>query len=79
MKQKFFLSALGIINSLGSSHQEILHNLITGNTSGMVEDKIEINQKIITVGKVQDKLPQIPKKFQEFDFRSNQILLASCL
>ncbi len=65
------ISALGIINNLGASKEEVWKNTIVGNRTRLVSMPLE--NKTIYVGKVNEKLPQIPQ--EKYNLRVNQLLL----
>lgn len=74
-----YLSALGIINPLGSSKSEIFENLIKGDISGMIKRHDLLKDKSVIAGSVLSDLPPIPKHLKNFDMRCNQLLLAAYL
>lgn len=79
MKKQVFLSALGIINSLGNSGREIFENLISGNAKNIAERDDFIDGKTLKFGLVVDELPEIKTPFESYNTRCNQLLLAAYL
>ncbi|WP_066016654.1 beta-ketoacyl-[acyl-carrier-protein] synthase family protein [Endozoicomonas atrinae] len=71
----FFLSAMGMVCALGSGHEEILANLLSGSQQGMVEDTTCMPGKAVTLGKVCVDLPVIETKGESS--RNNRLLLAA--
>ena len=74
-----YINACGIINALGSSRQEVLKNLIAGNTDGVIPWDIKVQDKTVYVGKVNAVLPDIPGRLSKFDCRNNQLMLSALL
>lgn len=72
-----YINACGIINALGSSRQEVLQNLIAGNTSGVVPWDIKVQGKTVYVGQVNAALPSVPGRLSQFDCRNNQLMLSA--
>lgn len=76
-KTASYLSALGIVNALGSGKQQVLENFLAGDQSGMVKrDGWMLNQSCY-VGEVNAVLPEIPEQWRKFRCRNNQLLLAA--
>lgn len=71
------LSALGIVNALGSSKSEVFANMIAGDLKHITKSDKFIEDKDVMLGLVHDELPEIPNDFKEYDFRCNRMLLAS--
>lgn len=71
----FYLSAMGMVCALGSSHEEILTNLLAGSQQGMVEDSTVLSGKTVTLGKVCADLP-VREDLGE-NSRNNRLLLAA--
>ncbi len=67
------LSALGIINALGSSKNEVFKNACLGSQHGLKIAEDIIPEKKIYCGFVLEELPAIQD--QIYDFRTNQLLL----
>lgn len=76
-RSPLYINACGIINALGSSRQEVLKNLITGNTSGVVPWDIKVQGKTVYVGQVNAALPSVPGRLAQFDCRNNQLMLSA--
>jgi 3-oxoacyl-[acyl-carrier-protein] synthase-1 len=71
------LSALGIINALGSNKAEVLANLLAGSAPGMQLQPGWIPEREVWVGAVNSALPTVPVALAAFDCRNNQLLLAA--
>lgn len=76
-KPKLYLSALGIINALGNSKEQVLHNLHTGSQTGIVTRSDLQQGGDVIVGAVDAELPLIDKRFADLDSRNNRLLLAA--
>lgn len=72
-----YLNALGIVNALGKSKPEVLANLIRGYQGGIVEANDLSISGPVRVGRVNDRLPDIPEKYECFNSRNNRLLLAA--
>ncbi|HNE26484.1 MAG TPA: beta-ketoacyl-[acyl-carrier-protein] synthase family protein [Pseudomonadales bacterium] len=68
---KPILSALGLINALGSSKEEVLNHFLSGCAPGMQA------QNNFWTGRVTATLPAVPKALTMFDCRNNRLLLAA--
>lgn len=66
------LSALGIINNLGDSKENVLFNAISGNQDKLIENHL-FPDKTIYTGDVTSELPSIIN--ETYNFRANQLLL----
>ncbi|MCX4025404.1 beta-ketoacyl-[acyl-carrier-protein] synthase family protein [Endozoicomonas sp. SM1973] len=77
MKIPVQLSALGMVCPLGSDPQTILQGLVTGSQQGMQSRNDFIPEKPVIVGVVQEVLPELGKKWQRYQCRNNQLLLAA--
>ncbi|MFA7556032.1 MAG: beta-ketoacyl-[acyl-carrier-protein] synthase family protein [Spongiibacteraceae bacterium] len=71
------LTALGIINALGNSREQVLENLLVGHSPGMVQRSEWIPEQTVWVGEVQGSLPELPLSQQQFNSRNNRLLLAA--
>jgi len=78
-KPSLYINACGIINALGSSRQEVLQNLIAGNTNGVVPWDIKVQGKTVYVGQVDSALPSVPNRLSQFNCRNNQLMLSTLL
>lgn len=74
-----FLSDLGIINALGSTRESVLRKLLAGDQSGMQSCGPLLTGRSGIVGRVRDKLPDLPEHLGEFSCRNNQLLAAAAL
>ncbi|MFT5703073.1 MAG: 3-oxoacyl-[acyl-carrier-protein] synthase-1 [Rickettsiales bacterium] len=77
MRKQIFLSALGMVNSLGNSKSEIFDNLILGKAKSIKDRDDLVLGETLKFGTVEANLPEIPAPFEEYKTRCNQILLAS--
>ncbi|MGE5467381.1 MAG: beta-ketoacyl-[acyl-carrier-protein] synthase family protein [Ignavibacteria bacterium] len=77
MKTRVYLSALGIINALGSGTDEVARGLFGGDTSGMVVEEGWLAGAPARVGRVRGALPEVPPQLGDYASRSAQILLAA--
>jgi 3-oxoacyl-[acyl-carrier-protein] synthase-1 len=80
MKQRSYLSALGIVNALGCGIDAVAHGLFSGNTAGMVleEGWLAANPKgTARVGRARSVLPDMPILFADVNCRNNRILLCA--
>jgi 3-oxoacyl-[acyl-carrier-protein] synthase I len=79
MKQRCYLSTLGIINALGCGTEEISQRLFSGDTSGMVVENGWLPSAPARVGRARGAMPEIPANMMEFACRNNRLLLAALL
>ena len=77
MKSPVYLSAMGMVCSLGASHQKILAGLLNGSREGMVENTQLIPDKQLRLGAVSEKLPECPGDNVTEHSRNNQLILAA--
>ncbi len=71
------ITAVGLINALGSSLNDIASALFSGSQEGLILDDTLIPDRSVYVGKVQATLPVIPETLAPFNTRCNQLLLAA--
>lgn len=72
------LSALGLVNALGNSREEVRGRLLAGDGSGMVRESGWLTSgEEALVGKVRGALPTVPNNLARFDCRNNRLLLAA--
>ncbi|OKP30911.1 beta-ketoacyl-[acyl-carrier-protein] synthase family protein [Serratia fonticola] len=72
-----YISAIGMINALGHSTEEIAANLTQGTAPGMRKREHWLqNQQDAVLGGVDGELPAIPDSFAAHRSRNNQLLLA---
>lgn len=73
-----YISAIGMINALGQSTEEIAANLTQGRAPGMRSREGWLpNQQAAVLGGVDGELPAIPNSFAAHRSRNNQLLLAA--
>lgn len=77
MKQRTFLSALGIINALGSGKSEVARGVFAGDTAGLVLEEGWCHEALARVGRARGALPTLPVGLMDYDCRSNRLLLAA--
>jgi 3-oxoacyl-[acyl-carrier-protein] synthase I len=77
MKQRCYLSALGIINALGSSKEDVSQRLFSGDTSGMVLESGWLPSSPARVGRARGAIPEIPTNLADYACRNNQLLLSA--
>ena len=72
-----FLNDLGVLSAAGNSRTETFNHIIAGDRSGLIKtDKYSFAEPVY-VGVVQADLPLISPKYQVYDCRNNQLLLAA--
>ncbi len=71
------LSALGLINALGASAQEIAPRLFAGDQSGMIRRDDIVDGKTLFLGEIHSDLPEIPDALARYRCRNNQVSLAA--
>ena len=72
--KKVYLSHMGIACTLGQGKQEVLENLIKGQTPEPFDTYTLLSDKTVPVGRVPFDLPPLPEAFQTFDSRNNRLL-----
>lgn len=77
-KPKLYLSALGIVSSLGHDKAAVLRNLHSGSQTGIVSRSDLLLGGLVNVGAVDAELPLIDNRFADFNCRNNRLLLAAC-
>ncbi|ASG68878.1 beta-ketoacyl-[acyl-carrier-protein] synthase II [Francisella halioticida] len=77
-KNEIYLNALGIINSLGDSKEEVTDSILK-NQTGLQTKKNLISGKQTFVGSVKTKLPDISAELKKYNCRNNQLILHACL
>lgn len=80
MKQRVYLSALGIVNALGCGIDEVTLGLFAGDTGGMVLEEGWLTANANTparVGRARGALPEVPTAFDDLNCRNNRILLCA--
>ncbi len=71
------LSKLGLVNALGTSHEEVSAGLFAGNQDGLVKRDDIVPDRSFYLGEVQGRLPEIPDTLVRFRCRNNQLSLAA--
>jgi 3-oxoacyl-[acyl-carrier-protein] synthase-1 len=72
------LTAVGMVNAMGNSLDEIAANLVAGRSPGMMADKDNwLQNGACWVGKVTGDLPQVPDNLPQHNSRNNRLLLAA--
>ncbi len=77
MNSSIHLPALGIVNALGNSADEIANRLFHGDTDGLVLEDGWLPGRPARVGRVSSELPEVPSHLSEFSCRNNRLLLAA--
>ncbi len=72
-----YLTAVAMVNALGSSLNEIADNLQAGRSGLVRDDEWLLNHKTTYIGKVTQSLPTIAREFLIYNTRNNQLLLAA--
>lgn len=76
-KQRVFVNACSLVNSLGVDAGQINKRLTDGDVSGMTPWEHKIQDREVYVGKVTAALPQVPDTFAHYACRNNQLILAA--
>ncbi|WP_299802736.1 beta-ketoacyl-[acyl-carrier-protein] synthase family protein [uncultured Shewanella sp.] len=69
------ITHLGLCTPLGHTPQDVLDNLVAGNTDGMQWRDDLLFERAVLVGQVDATLPTIPAALKHFDTRNNQLTL----
>ncbi|MGS0679931.1 beta-ketoacyl-[acyl-carrier-protein] synthase family protein [Shewanella sp. 125m-7] len=69
------ITHLGLCTPLGQTPQDVLDNLVAGNTDGMQWRDDLLFERPVLVGQVAIELPKIPNELRRFDSRNNQLTL----
>ncbi len=77
MNCHYTLSALGLVNALGNSRDEVLANLLAGHAPGLQPQRGWVPERDVWVGAVTATLPAWPEQLAQFRSRNNQLLLAA--
>ena len=70
------LTALGMVNALGSSAPDILSRLVAGEC-GLTERRDAVPDRVMFLGEVTDSLPEIPEHLARYRCRNNALSLAA--
>ena len=72
------LTAVGMLNAMGNTLDEIATSLVAGKAPGMVPDKDNwLQQGECWVGRVTAELPAVPERIPQHNSRNNRLLLAA--
>ncbi len=73
-----YLTALGLVNALGNTRDEVRERLLAGDGSGMARETgwLATGGEAL-VGKVHGDLPRVPERLARYDCRNNRLLLAA--
>jgi 3-oxoacyl-[acyl-carrier-protein] synthase-1 len=77
MIKRCYLSAMGIINALGSGVEEVSLGLLSGDTRGMVLENGWLSTTPARVGRARGFLPEIPSRVSDYTCRNNRLLLSA--
>jgi len=70
----YALGAIGIVNALGASKDDVLRGLLASDRSGMVPYSGLLTGRSTVVGRVRQALRPIPESLAKFDCRNNRLL-----
>lgn len=79
MTMTYYLNALGLINALGQSKEEISRRLFAGDTGGMTRKDGYLADRAVMAGAVEGELPPISADLVRYDSLNNRMLLAALL
>src|SRR5579872_247062 len=65
------LTALGMVNALGTEKDVIWKRLLSGDPSGLSLQEGYLNDRPVLVGKVDDPIPAFPRAFKHYECRNN--------
>ena len=71
------LSALGIVNCLGSDREAVRERVLRGDASRMTERDNLVPAKSVRVGEVRENLPDVPAALADLASRNAQLLLVA--
>ncbi|MCT4704271.1 beta-ketoacyl-[acyl-carrier-protein] synthase family protein [Enterobacteriaceae bacterium H20N1] len=72
------LTAVGMLNAMGNTLDEIAASLVAGKAPGMVPDKDNwLQQGECWIGRVTAELPAVPEHLPQHNSRNNRLLLAA--
>lgn len=75
MKQTLYITDYALVNALGSDHQTIKKNLLSGDASGLTAVENLLIDEPVTIAKVAIELPNLKTKAKHFQSRNNQLAL----
>ncbi len=73
----YYLHDMGVVSCAGNSADELLQNVLAGNRSGLVKTDRYSPGKLVYLGEVSARLPQIPHHYRVYDCKNNRMLLAA--
>jgi 3-oxoacyl-[acyl-carrier-protein] synthase-1 len=73
MMQRFSLTALGIVNALGSNLRDISTGLFNADTTRLSSHILRTTGAMVPVGRVPDPLPELPRDLQIFQCRNHAL------
>lgn len=77
MKNPLYITDYALVNALGSDHQSIKKNLLSGNASGLTQvDNLLLDESVV-VADVKLELPDLAGKALHFQSRNNQLALVA--
>ena len=77
MMQRFSLTALGLVNALGSNLRDISAGLFTADTTRLSPHILRTTGAMVPVGRVVDPLPALPLALQTFQCRNHALAYAA--
>jgi 3-oxoacyl-[acyl-carrier-protein] synthase-1 len=75
--QRFTLTALGMVNALGSNLRDIAAGVFHADTTRLSPHVLRTTGATVSVGRVPDPLPELPAGFQVFQCRNHQLAYAA--
>ena len=71
------LAALGMVNALGASADEVTPRLLAGDQSGMIRRDDVVPERTLYLGQIDTPLPEVPDPLAAYRCRNNQVTLAA--
>jgi 3-oxoacyl-[acyl-carrier-protein] synthase I len=71
--QRFSLTALGMVNALGSNVRDIAAGLFKAETTRLSAHRLRTTGATVAVGRVADPLPDLPAEYQAFQCRNHRL------
>jgi 3-oxoacyl-[acyl-carrier-protein] synthase I len=71
--QRFSLTALGMVNALGSNLGDISAGVFNADTTRLSPHRLRTTGATVSVGRVPDPLPDLPAGFQAFQCRNHRL------
>ncbi|PKM36399.1 MAG: beta-ketoacyl-[acyl-carrier-protein] synthase II [Gammaproteobacteria bacterium HGW-Gammaproteobacteria-10] len=72
-----YLNDLGILSAVGGNGAEMLSRLLAGDRSGLIKTDEYSPGKPFYVGEIRADLPEIERKYSDYDCKNNRLLLAA--